>query len=205
VSPPRVLEATDLRLELRDVSTTTNLVTGPFRAIGGLFRKGAEEVEEPRIDPVRFPPGAATVTVEAERHLQRVADFLRRAPGVALSLTPVVGAADGAALRTQEVTARIQRVQREAGLADFAAAAARVFGEVAGAQPVPATTDEIVEALRDRLPLPEGAVQELSTRRLAPARDALVRAAGVEGERLRPGEPVLGGEGDGRIEFSLDE
>jgi hypothetical protein len=182
----------------------TNLVTGPFRAIGGLFRKG-EEVEEPRIDPVRFPPGAATLTAEAERHLQRVADFLRSAPGVALAMTPVVGAADGVALRTQEVTARIQRVQREAGLADFAAAAARVFGESSGDRPAPATTDEIVEALREREPLPDAAVQELAGRRLAATRDALVRAAGAEAERLRPGEPVLAGEGDGRVELALEE
>jgi hypothetical protein len=183
----------------------TNLVTGPFRAIGGLFRKGEEEAEEPRIDPVRFPPGAATVTAEAERHLQRVADFLRSSPGVVLSVTPVVGAADGAALRTQEVTARIQRVQREAGLADFGAAAARVFRETAGGQPVPPTADEIVEALRERLPLPEAAAADLAARRLAAARDALVRAAGVEAERLRPGDPVLAAEGDGRVEFALED
>jgi hypothetical protein len=182
-----------------------NLVTGPFRAIGGLFRKGEEDVEEPRIDPVRFPPGAATVTADAERHLQRVADFLRGAPGVALSLTPVVGATDGVALRTQEVTARIQRVQREAGLADFAAAATRVFAEASGGQPAPATADEIVEALRESEPLPDAAVQELAARRLAATRDALVRAAGVEAERLRPGEPVLAGDGDGRVEFSLED
>jgi hypothetical protein len=134
-----------------------------------------------------------------------VADFLRSAPGVALAMTPVVGAADGLALRTQEVTARIQRVQREAGLADFAAAAARVFGETSGGRPAPATADEIVEALREREPLPDAAVQELAARRLAATREALVRAVGAESERLRPGEPVLAGEGDGRVEFAFAE
>jgi hypothetical protein len=48
-------------------------------------------------------------------------------------------------------------------------------------------------------------LHELAARRLAAARDALVRAAGVEAERLRPGEPVLAGEGDGRVEFALED
>ena len=65
--------------------------------------------------------------------------------------------------------------------------------------------DAIVEALREREPLPDAAVQELAARRLAAAREALVRAAGVEAERLRPGEPVLAGEGEGRVEFALAE
>ena len=96
----------------------TNVATAPFQAIGKLFSKG-DEVEEFKVDPLTFPPGSATVSAEGHQHLQRVADFLRASPNIHLELRPVVSADDLASLKTAEVTARIQRVQREQKLDDL--------------------------------------------------------------------------------------
>lgn len=183
-----------------------NLVTGPFRAIGKVFSK-REEFEEPRVDPVKFEPGGATVIPEADQHLQRVADFLRASPHVTLTLRPVVSAGDLASLRTREVTARIQQVQRERGLADFTAAASRLFTDMHPDRRPPKTADEIVEILREALPVPEEAARLLAERRVNGTREALTGRAGIEGERLRASAPAvpLGAEGDGRVELELDE
>src|SRR5206468_2431876 len=113
-----------------------NLVAGPLGAIGKLFSRG-EAVEEIKIDPVEFQPGGASVTAEGDGHLQRLADFLRAAPNATLTLRPVVSDADLASLRTGELTARIQRVQREGHVVAFAEAAARVFWEAHPDRPLP--------------------------------------------------------------------
>jgi hypothetical protein len=110
-------------------------------------------------------------------------------------------------LSVRAVTARIQRVQREEQLLDFAAAAARVFQGTHPGHPLPKTTDEIVEALREReLLTREGAI-ELAARRADATCLALTERARVEGERLRVHEEPapLGVNRAGRVEFELSE
>ena len=64
-----------------------------------------------------------------QRHLTSVADFLRRAPAVVLTLAPVLSTPDVESLRGQEVTIRLQQVQRERNLKDFPAAVSAEFTE----------------------------------------------------------------------------
>ncbi len=181
-----------------------NMVTGPFRAVGKLFSKG-DDVEELKVDPVTFAPGSASVSPDGDQHLLRVADFLRASPNINLRLRPVVTAADVATLKTAEVTARIQRMQREERLADFRAAAAKLFAQTFPSQAVPDTSEKIVERLRDQLPLPDGVALELATKRAEATRQALVQRGGVDGRRLGPaGSPSVGAEGQGRVEFELN-
>jgi hypothetical protein len=180
-----------------------NMVTGPFQAVGKLFSKG-DEVEEFKMDPVTFQPGSANVSAEGSQHLHRVADFLRAAPNLRLALRPVVGSEDLASLKTAEVTASIQRLQREAKLDDFAAAAARLFAQTFPGQPVPDTPEKIVERLREHAPEPAVAARELATRRLEATRHALVQGGGIDGGRLTSaGEAPAEGQGEGRVEFEL--
>jgi hypothetical protein len=180
-----------------------NVVTGPFAAVGKLFGKG-DEVEEFKMDPLTFAPGSANVSADGTQHLQRVADFLRASPNLRLDLRPVVSADDVASLKTGEITARIQQVQREEKLDDFPAAAAKLFAQTFPGEPVPDTPEKVVARLREQAPAPDGAVHELAARRLEAARQALVQGGGIEGGRLSStaeGPPVA--EGQGRVEFEL--
>ena len=183
------------------------LVTSPFRAIGSLFRRGDNgDIEELRVKPVTFPAGSAALTPEAARHLQRVADFLRERPFIRLGLEPIVTDEDVSALRAAEVTARIQRVQRQEGM-DFAGAARRVWrGSMpAGSEP-PLDPQGIVRVLAQREPAPTEAARQLAARRAGVARMHLVDEAGIAKERLpaAPGALAIGAEGDPRVEFSLE-
>ena len=164
----------------------TNVVTAPFQAIGKLFSKG-DEVEEFKVDPLTFAAGSATVSAEGHQHLQRVADFLRASPNIRLELRPVVSADDLASLKTAELTARIQRVQRENKLDKFDAAA--------------------TQALHRDLPRPARPGLRRHDRR-APARaDARLgrrrprtghQADGIHARRARPDGRCRGGPAHGR-------
>lgn len=85
----------------------------PFPAIGSIFRRTDDRrVEDVAIEPVTFEPGSAILSPDAATHLQRVADFLRASPYVQLTLQPATSEEDLRAVRAQEVTARIRRLQR---------------------------------------------------------------------------------------------
>ena len=168
----------------------TNLVVGPFRAVGKLFGHG-DETPELRLDPLEFEPGTAAVTPEVSAHLQRLGDFLRAAPNVRLAARAVLGRDDVSALRTAAVTARIQEVARELGLASFDEAAVAAFRRARPDQPVPAGTDEIVERLREPEPLPANAARALATGRLERTRALMAELSGIDAERIRPGTDAL--------------
>jgi hypothetical protein len=181
------------------------LVTAPFRAIGSVFERDGT-VESVRVEPVAFEPGSAALTPDAAARLQRVGDFLRERPYVRLGLDAAVSEGDLEALRTAEVTARIQRVQRAEGLDDFAEAARRVWRRTMprGAD-LPGRTDAIVNGLARREPSPSQAAQQLAERRVSVARTHLLEAAGIAADRLTrdPGPPSIGVKGEGRVEFAL--
>ena len=179
------------------------LVTAPLRAIGSIFRRNGE-VSAVKVDPLTFEPGSAAITPDAAEHLQRVADFLRASPYMRLALEPVVAEDDLSALRAREVTARIQRVQREDGL-DLAAAARRVWDRaVPGAEPPPAV-EGIVRTLAFRERVPADALGSLAERRMQAVRRHLVEQAGIQADRLleRPATPPRRAAGEGRLEFEL--
>jgi hypothetical protein len=184
-----------------------NVVAAPFRAIGKVFKggEGADAETQLQVDPVAFEAGSAAMSADAQRQLQRVAEFLRASPYVKLVIEPVVSAEDIASLRTQEAVARIQQLQRERQLAEFGEAAVEVFRQAHPDEAVPKTADEIVAALRESEPPPDEASQRLASHRFDVTRKALVEVAGVEGDRVEsthtPRAP--GAVGGGRVEFHL--
>jgi len=145
------------------------------------------------------------VTGPMEEQLKRVGEFLRNSPGIRLALASVVSGADLTALRTQEVTARLQRLQRERRLPDFAAAAARAYAERFPGKPALKTPEEIVAALREIEPTPEVAGRALAARRLEVTREALAKAGGIDPQRLqaKEGPAASGDPGAGRVEFTI--
>ncbi|MBI4270596.1 MAG: DUF748 domain-containing protein [Candidatus Rokubacteria bacterium] len=180
-----------------------NIIASPFRAIGRLFRS-EDKIAELAVGPVTFPAGSAVVTPAMERHLTSVADFLRRAPLIKLALAPVTTPRDVESLRAQELTARIQQLQRERGLPDYAAAVTAEFRRVFPALTPPTTAEEQLARLRERESISEARVAELAARRLDAARDALVKGEGIQGDRLAAAAPAVAPEdGEGRIEFQI--
>jgi hypothetical protein len=184
------------------------VLAAPFRAIGRLFTGGGdkeEKIEALTVDPVTFAPGSSVLGPAMEGHLSRVSEFLRRSPFVKLALAPVVTARDAESLKGQEVTARIQRVQRERGIADFALAVGAYYRDLAIIGPPPKTPEEQLRILTQREPVPQARVTELLERRLGAIREALTRIEGVAAERLRGGEPkaLLADPGEGRVEFAI--
>jgi len=187
-------------------NAAVNIVAAPFRAIGRLFTGKNNTIESVGVNPVTFAAGSDVVTPEMTRHLTAVADFMRRAPGVRLTLAPVPASADLDSLRAQETTARLQQRQREKGLPTFAAAVAAEFTErFPGVKPPAA--DEQLARLRAEEPVPEALVAELMGRRVAVVRDGLVRTEGLPENRLVAPEGTAPppAEGDGRVEFRVGQ
>lgn len=182
-----------------------NVLAAPFRAIGRLFTREDKSIEALSVEPVTFAAGAAALEGEMERHLIRVADFLRRAPGVNLMLSGVVTSRDAESLRAQELTARLQKLQRERGLPSYAAAVLAEFRvQFPNVTALPAPEEQIAQLLA-REPVPATRVEELNARRVETVREALTRSEGVPADRLRPGEAKVTPEaaGDGRVEFQI--
>jgi hypothetical protein len=184
------------------------VLAAPFRAIGRLFTGGGggdEKIEALAVDPVTFSPGSSVLGPAAEGHLRRVADFLREKPALKLELAPVATSRDVDALKGQEVTARIQRLQREKGIADFPAAVRAYFEQAAPSVTPPKSADEQLAALRQREPVPQPRVDELLSRRLEATREGLVKTEGIGPERLLPAPAKASQEaaGEGRIEFAI--
>jgi hypothetical protein len=193
-----------LRRALKNV--VARAVTAPFRAIGSIFRRTDDgRVEDVAIEPVTFEPGSAILSPDAAAHLQRVADFLRASPYVQLTLQPATSEEDLRALRAQEVTARIQRVQREQGIPDFAEAARQVWRAVRAESAPPEDPHAIVQALAEQEPTPAEAARWLAERRVGVTRTQLVDAAGIPRERLldAPGTPPPGAGAEGGVQFGL--
>ncbi|HEV8471587.1 MAG TPA: DUF748 domain-containing protein [Methylomirabilota bacterium] len=185
-------------------NVVVNVVAAPFRAIGRLFTSGDNKIERLAVEPVVFEPGAATLTPAMDKHLLRVADFLKGAPGVTLGLLPVATGRDAESLRAQELTARLQSLQRERKLPDYAAAVAAEFrARFPDVKTLP-TTDEQVTKLSEREPLSDTRVAELRARRLQVVQDALVGADGVPAARLTavPGPETVEA-GEGRVDFRI--
>src|SRR5262249_9793636 len=106
---------------------------------------------------------------------------------------------------------RIQKVQREEKLADFDAAAARVYKTAFPDKPAPKATDEIVTALAEGETVPDEERAALTARRVEVVRKALAEETGVEPSRLPTAAPSAAAaksgaakSENGRIEFELN-
>jgi uncharacterized protein involved in outer membrane biogenesis len=186
-------------------NAVVNIVSAPFKAIGRLFTGSGDKIASLAVDPARFAPGSATVAPEAESHLTKVADFLRKSPAVTLTLAPVTTSADGETLRAQELAARLQRVQREAKLKDLDAAVAAEFKRVFPGEPLPKTTDEQVARLRERAEVPPEALEQLARQRVDAVRETLAAKEGIQPSRLVAGAATNASSGDGRVEFKIGQ
>jgi uncharacterized protein involved in outer membrane biogenesis len=181
-----------------------NILAAPFRAIGRLFTSSDDKIAF-SIDPVRFEPGSAAISGPMDEQIKKLGDFLRSSPYVRISLAPVTGAGDIQAFKTQEITARLQRVQRESLFYFTLEMAARgEFRKTFPDRKVPDNLNDIVAAFREVEPRPEQQAQKLAAGRLEVVRERL-SAAGTDAKRLEtaPKNPPPDTQGDGRIEFSI--
>jgi hypothetical protein len=181
-----------------------NILAAPFRAIGRLFTSSDDKIAF-SIDPVRFEPGSAAVGPAADEQLKRVGEFLRTSSYVRLSLAPVTGAGDIQAFKTQEITARLQRVQRESFFYFTLEMAARgEFRKTFPDRKVPDNLNDIVAAFREVEPRPDGPARSLADRRVEAVRERL-GAAGTDAKRLERAEKGApdDAKGEGRVEFSI--
>lgn len=183
-------------------NTVARLVTSPLRAIGRLFRRDGEIVRA-EVDPVTFEPADTVIRADAAKQVQRVADFLRAAPYVGLAFHGVVTGDDLAALRARAVTSDIQRVQREAGIETFAAAAMHLFHERYPDRAIPGDVREIVQALAEERQVPQAELADLARRRAAAVRQILIDDAGIDPSRLVAREPETAARREPRVEFEL--
>jgi uncharacterized protein involved in outer membrane biogenesis len=181
-----------------------NVAAGPFRAIGRLVTGGDKRIERLAVEPVKFPPGESAVSPDMERHLSKVVEFLKGAPGVALVLAPVVTSEDADTLRRQALAERLVQRQRDAKLPDREGAIRAEFRErFPKESPLP-SLDEQFARLLELEPEPHTRLAELQARRLEAVRAPLASAGGVAPERVRTGEPVASKDvGGGRVDFSI--
>jgi hypothetical protein len=186
-------------------NVVVNIVSAPFKAIGRMFTGKGDTIESLAVDPARFAPGSAALAPEAAEHLTKVADFLRRAPAITLTLAPITTPADAETLRAQELTARLQRVQREKKLKDLDEAIASEFARVFPGEAPPKTPEERLARLREREDLPPAGLEQLAAQRLEAVRETLAATEGIPAARLVPGAPATAASGDGRVEFKIGE
>jgi len=188
-------------------NAVVNIVSAPFRSIGKLFKGKGDTVDELQVDPVTFAAGSADVAPEMERHLTQVADFLRRAPMIKFALAPIAAPRDVDSLKAQELTLRIQRLQRERGLADFGAAVAAAFKDELPDTPLPKSEEEQLALLGQRELAPDARVSELLAHRLTVVRDTLTKTEGILAGRLVSGEAKTSPDtaAEGRIEFHIEQ
>jgi uncharacterized protein DUF748 len=184
------------------------VLAAPFNAIGRLFSGGEEQPAKLEVNPVTFAAGSSVIAPAAEQQATRIGDFLRRTPYVKLGLSAVASAADVESLKTQEVTAKLERFQQEQGLPDFATALRAYFQKHEPDLTLPKTPDEQLALLRQREPTPTAKLSDLLSRRLEAAHDRLVKTEGIPAERLvvakAPSTDAVPDEkGEGRVEFTL--
>ena len=183
-------------------NVVSNVVAAPFRAIGRLFKSDDNKIEKLTVEPVAFAPGSAAITPEMQSHVTRVADFLKGAPGVRLTLASATTAKDVTAIKTEAVNARLQARLAERKLDHPAAVAAEFSARFPEVKPLP-PADEQLARLIEVEPVPEARVADLRARRLAVVKEALL-ATGVAATRLAADEAAPGGEaGEGRVEFRV--
>lgn len=185
--------------------TVISVLALPVSWVGRIFYTADARIDTIRIWPVTFEPGTTTMRRDITAHADRLATFLRDAPGVVLLMKPILTADDIAALRRDAV--RQQIGARGGELAPAAqAAAARLFAERFPDRSLPSDPEALLDQLASVEPLPPGAGDALATRRVELTRQQLAEQASVDPDRLRPGAgPVpVESSGPGRVEFEIE-
>jgi uncharacterized protein DUF748 len=186
----------------------TNIVAAPFRSINKLFKGKSDSLDDLQVDPVTFAAGSADVSPEMAQHLTEVAGFLKKAPMIKFALAPVPAPRDAESLKAQEVVLKIQRLQKERGIADYRAAVTMAFKQQLPDVKPPASEEGQLTALREREQVPDGRMTELLERRVAAVREALTTSEGIAAGRLlaAPAQPPASDDGaEGRIEFQIEQ
>ena len=186
----------------------TNIVSAPFRSINKLFKGKSESLDDLQVGAVTFAPGSADVSPEMAKHLTEVGGFLKKAPMIKFALAPVPAPRDAESLKAQEVVLKIQRLQKERGIANYRAAIAVAFKEQLPDVKPPESDEERLTALREREEVSDARMAELLQRRVAAVRNALTTSEGVAAERLidGPAQPPASDESaEGRIEFQIEQ
>ena len=190
VNVPIAGSLSDPQFQLSDAIWTAvrnvivNILKAPFRAIGSLFTSG-DKIEELRVDPLIFAAGSAQLGQELERQLVRVGDFLRRAPYVGLTLSSVTTPGDVEALKERAVAERLDRFQKEQGIADQASALRRYYQVIVRDAQLPMKVEDQLLLLRRREPEPTARLTELRQRRLDVTRERLAKVEGIPEARLQ--------------------
>jgi uncharacterized protein involved in outer membrane biogenesis len=185
--------------------TAVGVMALPVSWVGKIFYTEDARIETIRIWPVYFEAGTTRITRDFERHAERLATFLRDAPGVTLALKPVHTVADIVALKRAAVRQRIDAAAREPGQT-AETVAARLFAERFPGQPPPPGLDALVDELVKAEPNPDAAARTLAAQRMETTRARLQAAKGTaNAERLRATEGVVPVEaaGQGRVEFEI--
>jgi hypothetical protein len=177
----------------------------PVSWIGQLLYTQDARIETIRIWPVYFEPGTTRLRREFATHAERLAAFLRDAPGLGLVLKPIATLQDVAALKRDGLRERLAAQARASGRSPDAEAR-RLFAARFPGRTAPAALDALLDQLAWAEPSPDTAVRALAERRVAVTRSALQSGGAVRPERLRAGDGVIAveSEGFGRVEFEID-
>ena len=185
--------------------TAVSVMALPVSWVGKIFYTEDARIETVQIWPVYFEAGGTSFARGFDQHAERLAGFLRDAPGVTLAMKPVLTVDDIAALKRAAVRQRIDAAAREPGQT-AAVVAARLFAERFPGQAPPPGLDALVTELVKAEPNPDAAARSLAARRMETTRARLEAAKGTgNAERLRVTEGVVPVEasGQGRIEFEI--
>jgi hypothetical protein len=181
-----------------------NVLALPVSWVGKIFYTGDARIDTITIWPVYFDPGTTRMKRGFDAHAERLAEFMRQTPAIAYALKPVMTVDDVTALRRDAVRQRIDALAREAGQADPATIAARLFAERFPGRPVPPDLNATVDELARDEPVPDQDLRALAAGRLALILSQL-EAKGVDRARLRTAEGAVPVEssGAGRVEFEM--
>jgi hypothetical protein len=184
--------------------TVINVLALPVSWVGKVFYTEDARIDTIQIWPVTFEPGTTEVRRDIAAQVDRLATFLRDAPGIALTMKPVVTGEDVAALTQAAVRQRIDARAHEAN-EPVDVVAKRLFAERFPDRPAPETVDAIVQELAKGEDLPQDALNALAKSRVERLRTELVTRAGVDPSRLKAGEGIVPVEttGRGRVEFAI--
>jgi hypothetical protein len=89
-------------------------------------------------------------------------------------------------LKELAVAARLEKFQKEQGIADLPTALRRYYQVVVKDAQLPMTVEEQLVLLRKREPVPTGPLAELRQRRLEVTRERLAKVEGIPETRLQP-------------------
>jgi hypothetical protein len=185
--------------------TAISVLALPVSWVGKIFYTEDARIETVRIWPVYFEAGSTSFTRGFDRHAERLATFLRDAPGLTLAMKAVHTVEDILALKREAVRQRIDAAAREPGQTPEGVAA-RLFADRFPGQAPPPGLEALVTELVRAEPNPDAAARDLAARRMDTTRARLEAAKGAaNAERLRVTEGVVPVEasGQGRIEFEI--